>query len=113
MAWLSHTTVPSSSIAGTRRLGLRAQNSSVSRPPKAPPASIRSCARPSSPTAHMTFCTLMEFLRPQIFSMSLSRPVGRDAQDGGVFVFGDPDRAVVGDGEPDRRAHRALMGDLV
>src|SRR5262249_30732290 len=31
--------------------------------------SMRSCGSLSSPTAHMTFCTLMEFLRPQIFSM--------------------------------------------
>src|SRR5579875_474759 len=34
--------------------------------------SMRSCARPSSPTAHIAFCTLDEVLRPQILSMRLS-----------------------------------------
>src|SRR6476661_10928936 len=42
--------------------------------PCAMPASTRSAAMPSSPTAHITFCTLMEFLRPQIFSMVLLGP---------------------------------------
>src|SRR5262245_66438031 len=36
------------------------------------PASTRSALRPSSPTVHITFCTLMEFLRPQIFSIRYS-----------------------------------------
>src|SRR3569832_420844 len=69
MAWLSHTTVPPSSITGTRRFGFMAPNSSVSRPPNGPPASICSRGRPNSPTAHMTFCTLIELRRPQTFSM--------------------------------------------
>src|SRR5262245_63816430 len=34
--------------------------------PNAPPMSMRSCGSLSSPTAHITFCTLIEFLRPQI-----------------------------------------------
>ena len=38
------------------------------------PASMRSGSRPSSATVHITFCTLMEFLRPQIFSMAVRRP---------------------------------------
>src|SRR6185437_13345496 len=57
------------SITGTRRFGLSAPNSSVSSPPNGPPASMRSCGRPSSPTAHITFCTLIELRRPQTFSM--------------------------------------------
>src|SRR5437868_1935804 len=70
MAWLSHTTTPPSSMTGTRRFGFISPNSSVSSPPNGPPASIRSCATPSSPTAHIAFCTLMELRRPQIFSIS-------------------------------------------
>src|SRR5262249_22768654 len=34
--------------------------------PKYPPTSMRSCARSSSPTAHITFWTFTEVLRPQI-----------------------------------------------
>src|SRR5262249_38714829 len=30
---------------------------------------MRSCASLSSPSAHITFCTLIELLRPQIFSI--------------------------------------------
>ena len=33
--------------------------------PNGPPMSMRSCASPSSPSAHITFCTLIEFLRPR------------------------------------------------
>jgi hypothetical protein len=35
------------------------------------PASTRWCGRPSSATVHITFCTLMELVRPKIFSMLL------------------------------------------
>src|SRR5256885_5822656 len=34
-----------------------------------PPISTRSCGSLSSPTAHITFCTLIEVVRPQILSM--------------------------------------------
>src|SRR5690348_12570195 len=40
---------------------------------------------PSSPTAHITFCTLPEFVRPQIFTIAPSRAGGwsRRARHGG------------------------------
>ncbi|CFU95976.1 Uncharacterised protein [Bordetella pertussis] len=42
----------------------------MSSPPNWPPASMKVCGSASSRTAHMTFCTLTELSRPQIFSMS-------------------------------------------
>ena len=69
MACDSHTTVPSSSITGTRRFGIHRAEFVVSSPPKEPPASICSCVSSSSPITHRTFCTLMEFRRPQTFNM--------------------------------------------
>src|SRR5262245_26694632 len=50
--------------------------------------STRSCARPSSPIAHIVFWTFEEVLRPQTFSMESShlcraRPVGRETPTGG------------------------------
>src|SRR5580704_1632642 len=108
MAWLSHTTVPSSSMTGTRRLGFIVANSSVSRPPNGPPASMCSCARPSSPAAHMTFCTLMEFRRPQMRSMSAPLQRATLAEEQGLAVV---DQFAV-DAHPTDLAGHAAIFDL-
>ncbi|CFP62313.1 Uncharacterised protein [Bordetella pertussis] len=70
MALDSHRMKPPSSISGTLRLGFMRRYSGVSSPPNWPPASMKVCGSASSRTAHMTFCTLTELSRPQIFSMS-------------------------------------------
>src|SRR5205809_512555 len=70
------TTSPSCSV-GMRRLGFSAKYSAVLRPPYSRPTSIRSCGSRSSPIAHMTFCTLLDVLRPQIFSIRSSPARGR------------------------------------
>src|SRR5262245_62415404 len=38
---------------------------------------MRSCGRPSSPTAHITFCTLTEVFRPQILIIAI--PLARSS----------------------------------
>src|SRR5262245_50090128 len=63
------TTLPSSSV-GMRRFGLSAPYAEVSRPPNSRPASIRSWGSPSSPIAHMTFCTFPDVARPQTLSIA-------------------------------------------
>src|SRR5215469_12249021 len=68
MAWLSHTTTPPSLMTGTRPCGFMLRNAALSNPPKSPPAGTCSCARPNSPTNHITFWTLNEFRRPQTVS---------------------------------------------
>src|SRR4051812_49167254 len=108
MAWLSQTTVPSSSITGTRRLGFIDANSSVSRPPNGPPASIRSCGISSSPTAHITFWTLIEFLRPQMRSMSGAAQGAALAEQQGLAVV---DHLAV-DAHPADLAREAAVLDL-
>src|SRR5579875_930788 len=70
MAWDSHTTVPPSAMTGTRPWGFMARKVGASSPPNAPPAGMCSWARPSSPTSHITFCTLNELRRPQILSIA-------------------------------------------
>src|SRR5665213_1419301 len=69
MAWDSQTAASSSLITGTRPCGFMARKFGVSSPPKSPPASICRCARPSSPTSHITFWTLKELRRPQTSSI--------------------------------------------
>src|SRR6185312_15438373 len=72
MEALSQMYSPSSRSTGTSRLGFMAANSGVSSPPKGPPASMRSCATPSSANAHMTVCTFDDVVLPQTVIMSLS-----------------------------------------
>src|SRR5215470_1604589 len=60
---------PSSSIVGTRPLGLSARYSAVLLPPKAPPTSERSNASPISPQHQRTFCTLLDVVLPRIFNI--------------------------------------------
>src|SRR6266404_1697251 len=69
MACDSQTIVSSWRITGTRPCGFIAKNSDVSSPPNWPPASICSCASPSSPITHITFWTLNDERRPQTFSI--------------------------------------------
>src|ERR1051326_9324419 len=69
----SQTVRSSSCKVGTRPLGLSARYAGCLLPPNLPPTSTRSCFSPSSPTAHITFCTFEEVLRPQIFSIQSSR----------------------------------------
>src|ERR1700722_8840234 len=108
MAWLSQMIVPSSSITGTRRLGFTAPNSSVSRPPNGPPASMCLCGSPSSPTAHITFCTLMEFRRPQMRSMSFAPERAALGEEQGLAVV---DQFAV-DAHPADFAGHATIFDL-
>src|SRR5262245_20918259 len=69
MAFDSHRTRPPSSMVGTRPFGFIRRYSGVPTTPKAMPASIRRCATPTSASAHITFCTLTEFVRPQTVTM--------------------------------------------
>src|SRR5262249_4589087 len=71
MAWDSRTIVSPSAITGMRPCGFMARNSGVSSPPKLLPASMRSCARPSSPVSHITFWALNELFRPHTLSIEL------------------------------------------
>src|SRR5262249_30501663 len=70
MAFDSHSRKPSSSSVGTRPLGFMARYAGSLFLPNAPPTSMRSCASSSSPTAHITFCTLTEVFRPQTLIMA-------------------------------------------
>src|SRR5690606_5666928 len=75
---------PSSSCrVGTSPFGFMARYSVSRFLPKAPPTSMRSCGRPSSPTAHITFCTLDDVLRPQILSIGCTPVSRRHAREGG------------------------------
>jgi hypothetical protein len=59
----------SSSIVGTRPLGFMARYGFSRFLPNGPPMSMRSTGRPISVTAHITFWTFDDVLRPQTFSM--------------------------------------------
>src|SRR5207237_7376271 len=65
----SQSTSPSSSIVGTRPLGLRLRYRGVFTTPNGPPASIRLYPSDNSSQHQSTFCTLSELLLPQIVSM--------------------------------------------
>src|SRR5215204_552816 len=80
MALDSQSTTSPSCRAGTRPFGLSAKYDGSRLPPKAPPTSVCSCMTAVSPTAHITFCTLDEFLRPQIFSIALPARVGESGE---------------------------------
>src|SRR5438270_9052969 len=60
---------PSSSIVGTSPFGLSARYSVALFLPNGPPTSSRSNGISSSPQHHSTFCTLLDVLRPRIFSI--------------------------------------------
>src|SRR4051812_45726506 len=65
MALLSHRVNASSCKVGTSPVGFMRRYSGVSVLPKAPPTSIRSNGRSSSPSPHSTFITLLDVARPQ------------------------------------------------
>src|SRR5882672_3767982 len=69
MACDSHRIRPSSLMVGTSPLGFIARYSGVLLTPNLPPASTRSYLTLSSAQHHSTFCTLIELVRPQIFSI--------------------------------------------
>src|ERR1700675_5023788 len=79
MAFDSQSTSPSSSIVGTRPLGLRLRYRAVFTTPNAPPASIRSYPSDISSQHHSTFWTLTELFLPQITSISTLRGVNDNA----------------------------------
>src|SRR5215510_13377488 len=72
MEFDSHSRNSSSCSVGTRPFGFIARYAGSLFLPNGPPISMRSCGRPSSPTAHITFCTLTEVFRPQILIMVFS-----------------------------------------
>src|SRR5262245_42968039 len=69
MALDRHRTRCRSTMLAARPSGFVRRYYGVPTTPKARPASIRRCATPSSASAHITFCTLMEFVRPQTVTM--------------------------------------------
>src|SRR3546814_190083 len=69
MLFDSHSTNPSSSMVGTRPFGFMARYSGVRLPPNGPPTSTRSNGSPSSAQVQRAFMTLLDVVRPQIFSM--------------------------------------------
>src|SRR5262245_1419395 len=69
----SHNRKPSSSSSvGTRPFGFIARYFGSLFMPNGPPISMRVCSSPSSPTAHIAFCTLDDVLRPHILIIAAS-----------------------------------------
>src|SRR5439155_12939785 len=60
---------PQASLVGTSPFGLSARYSGVLFLPNGPPTSSRSNGMSSSLQHHSTFCTLLDVLRPRIFSI--------------------------------------------
>src|SRR5262249_42008741 len=77
MEFDSHSRNSSSCSVGTRPFGFIARYAGSLFLPNGPPISMRLCGRPSSPTAHITFCTLTEVFRPQILIIAI--PLARSS----------------------------------
>ena len=74
----------SSCRVGTRPVGFMARYSGVSVLPNAPPTSMRSKGKPSSPSPHRTFITLLDVARPQTILLLMASPCSRYAPNPGL-----------------------------
>src|SRR4051812_7385434 len=77
--------------------------------PNGPPISRRSTARPISVTAHITFWTFDDVLRPQTFSMRFLPDGIAIARQDSPFFLGRLDRQIPTDVRPGKPTFDAVM----